>query len=392
MDLKTLKRLADGDEKARQQLKKWLEGLSEEEETAETAAGGDAAGGDAGAGDDEAGAAPRFWSDLAALKTAVDSAPGATAAAIEQMAERADRLGSCERVQVLNLRSYRLRVLGDLDSAEQLLLRALAVGGNCPMRAARDEFSACHLEVEWRLGVFEAAIGRGEVGLRRVERARVGYEILGHPGHDLDRDGIASCTYARGVIRGHLGDHAGAAADFGVCLDRYLEGSAVWERAHQDFTTALANGGLPTWEKAWELQERRRRRICKRAGTTEYAYFYWTDGQLGAALGKQRSRKKMKVAMTEFAAQGMPDEVIGVGHDIALDMFPNRDLIRSFFAREFLPLTRGLVKDPRQKQALNDVIGLLRGSPQPETTSRLRGALQSLRAAAGAHLPPCLTA
>jgi hypothetical protein len=390
MDIETLKRSRAGDKDAQRELSRWLDGLSERDEARLDESLAEIGGEDE---HEEEDTPARFWGDLAALKTAVNSTPGAVDGDLAEMADRAVRLGPCETVQVLGLRSYQRRLLSHLDDAEQLLREAFTVGAGCPMRAPHDpETTACGLDLDRRLAILEAALGRPEDGLCRAQRALDGYEILGHPGHDLDRDGIASSHYARGVIRGKLSDYAGAACDYSVCLDRFPPGSPVWERAHQDFTTALARTDHAGREAAWLLQERRRLRISHRKGTTEYAYFYWTDGQLAASLGKQRARKKMKVALVEFASQGMRDEVIGVGHDVAISMWPNRDGIKRFFRRELLPLLKGQPLGRRQVEALNEVIALLRGCPQPETLSLLAPALRRLRAAAGAHLPPCLIA
>jgi len=346
-----------------------------------------------GAGFVDAEATSRFWADLGPLTATIDSTPADSDVALAEMEDRARRLGACETVQVMGLRAYQRRLLSDLDHAEHLLRKAFEIGAGCPMTAADNQgISACLLDLDRRLAILEAALGRPEQGLRRAQGALDGYEVLGHPGHDIDRDGIASCHYARGEIRFELHDFARCAADLSVCLDRYPAESEVWERAQQFFTTALAHTDYAGRKTAFQLQERRRLRISHRVGTTEYGYFFWTDGQLAVVLGKQRAIKKMKLALTTFAGQGMPDQVVGIGHDIALAMWPNRTQIKKFFKNELYPLANGMARDRRQVEALNEVVSLLRGCPQPDSSSLLACALRRLREAAGANLPPCLLA
>ena len=157
MDVETLKRLRAGDKDAQRELSRWLDGLSEgdEQRLAESLA---EIGGEGEREEEDTPA--RFWSDLAALKTAVDATPGAIGGDLAEIADRAAKLGSCENVQVLGLRSYQRRLLGHLDRAEQLLLEAFTVGAECPMRAPHDpEITACGLELDRRLAILEAALG-----------------------------------------------------------------------------------------------------------------------------------------------------------------------------------------------------------------------------------------
>lgn len=378
MDVETLRRLLDGDEEARRAVKEWLDRVSDDDL--------------AGIGEDEGEQEPEasgdtFWAELRAAKTLIDSSPRDALPAVQKLSARART--SCEKAMTLGVTAYQRRLVADLREAGRLLSVAGELSHLCPVRV--ESVTACGLEINRRRSILELHQGNGADGLIRVEDVLEGYGLLGHCGHNLDGDGIAASLYARGVILGSMGNHRAALHDFSICLDRFSPGSAVWERVQGDFTTALSHlDDAGAQEKAWQLQHRRRYLMRSRVGSTEHAYFMWTDGQLAFKLGKQRWLRRMRAALEGFAGQGMVDEFLAVGHDAAAALFPHRDRMRAFFARDFLPLTRGLVRDPRHVAALKRVLDLLKGCPRPETTSLLAAAMNALRGALDPHLPPCL--
>jgi len=310
------------------------------------------------------------------------------------MEARARRLGSCETAQVIALRGYRRRLLGSLDAAEELLKQALDLAPRC--RFAADSVpNPCELDLNRRLAILEAAQGRPADGFRRAQRVLDGYEVLGNPGHDLNGDGIASSLYARGEIRYELGDFDGCAADFSTCLDRYPISSKVWLRVQQDLATALLETGPVGRDRAFRIQNRVRFRMRSRSGTAEYAFFWWTDGQLTIALGKQRGIDKLEKALGAFLKQGMRHHYAGVAHDIVRAMFPDQERIRRFL-RRIEPVASTLC-DERQMRLLQKILDLAKTCPRPDTPldillSRLDNALRQLREIAGSQvsLPPCL--
>jgi len=389
---KTLKRAAAGDPDADRRIRSWLANLSNKEARYldELRQGKE----EAEAKDPKA----RFRADLLEVKTAIDSTPALTGKALEELEKRARNLGTCETVQVLGLRSYRHRLLGEVGAAQGALDEAWALAPKC--RDAGDDLNPCEIELSRRQGKLDAALGRLKEGLAKVETALDGYRRLGSPGHSIDGDGVAISIYARAEIRFELGDRAGALADLSACLDRLPVTSAVWSRAQQDLASMLAHTDREGQKRAWDLLHNQRLVLRSRRDTVEWAAFLWTDGQLAIVLGKQRGLDRLQGSLRCFEKLGMPYHYVGVAHDICVHYFPRADKIKAFLdrikpaprrageePRDFLG--RAFVQDPALGRLFFELYGLVRQCPAPrarvvEAFSRLRDLVS-----VNARLPPC---
>jgi hypothetical protein len=341
-----------------------------------------------------------FWESLRILKRGIDSSPAAhSEEELAALEARARRLGSCETVQVLGLRSYRRRLLGDLPGAECLLSEAWALAPLCPL--AVGDLNPCELDLQRRTAVLEAALGRTADAIRRAQIPVDGYERLGGAGHDLDGDGLAKALYARGDIRQFMGDFDGSAADFAVCLDRFPRTSPLWLRVQQGLADVLLHSGPLGQLEAWKLMSRLRLSM-RRQDTVVRAHFLWTDGQLTIVLGKQRGVDKLKESLKIFRKETMPYHCVGVAHDLCLALYPRgREILRLLGSLEPLPRKRGeepkdflgraFVADPRLGTAFFELYSLAK---RPQGNGPFAAALEKLRlaAAAAVSLPPCLLA
>ncbi len=373
MDFESLKRAAVEDPEA---IRRWASGLSEEE--AERV--------------DEVLRAleAQFWEDLGDLVTGIDSKPAPADKALSAMEDRARKLGTCETVMVVCLKAYRHRLLGELGAAEEQLTAAGELAPKC--RSAKPgRPNPCHLEILWRWGMLDRSLGLLADGLAKVQETLDGYEELGEPGHNLDRDGIAALTFARAQIRFDLKDYGGSAADFGFCLDRFPLGSDVWARTQHNLACALAWTGEKGRRRAYELMKKSALRFRKREMTTEKAVHLVLDGQLKVALGKQRGIERLKEALAGYREMKMPYKYWCVALDLARAYFPQRHEIEKFL-KKIEPTFLDLVRDERHLKLFGELHKLCQGCPRPDTLSTLDRLLRRIRArvADEAALPPSL--
>lgn len=381
MDVDTLKKAASGDPDAVRKLRSWLADLSGDEvQRLDELLKRPAKGEDA-----------RFWADLIELKDAINSNPAPSRATLEALEERARKLGSCELVQVAGLRSYRHRLLGELDAAQQALHDAWLLAPNCRDAHEDPNLNPCVLDLYRRQGKLDGAFGRLEEGLIKVEAAIDGYRRFGGTGHDLDGDGVASSVYARAEIRFELGDFTAAAADFCNCLDLFPNAGKVWSRVQQDLAAALSHTDREGRKRAYALLRGQRLSMRSRGHCVEKGAFLWINGQLAFSLGERNALKKLCDALDCFASLGMPHHYIGVAHDIARSKFPRGDLIKAFLD-QIKPTATRLISDRRHTELFNEIYDLVSRCPTPSTGSHLDMALRRLRdlVSTEASLPPCL--
>lgn len=318
-----------------------------------------------------------FWRDLRKLKEAVNSRPLPAGELLDEMGANARFLGSCENVMVTCLKAYRHRLLGDYAQAEAHLSIADDAAAAC--RSARPgRPNPCRLEVLWRRGMVCMSTDRVPEALELVEATLAGYRRLGDPGHNLDGNGIAAMTMARGEIRYELGDFPGAAADFASCVARLPAGSLKWLRARHNLAVQFAFCGSHGAETAVRLLAHQRLAHRKRDMTVEKAITFWLDGSLAFRLRKQRWDEKLSQALDGFAQLSMPKHYWRVASDICQTKYPRRDEIKRFL-RKAEPVFLRLVRDDRHRKLFDDLKSLCEGCPEPDTLPALASLLTHIR-------------
>lgn len=335
-----------------------------------------------------------FWSELRSIMEDLDRKP-AKVGCLAGLRARARELGTCETVQADGLEAYRLRRLGHLEAARDLLEQAWRLGGSCPLE--REGVNPCLLDVGRRLAVVLTALGLYPKALATVEESLGGYERLGDPGHDLDGDGIANCLSVRGKIQGFMGDPAGAARDFAACLERLPTGSNVFEQTRRDLAVALSHTGDEGKEEAYKYLQKHRLVYRRRPLTPDRAQFDWLDGQLEFSrkgrVGRNRRRrgeKKMTRALKGFAEAGLPDEFEAAASDLLKALRHDRTVLLKHLAA-IHPVALKLIKSPEHLRRFQLILNECQGTPSPSTWGRLERAINELRmVAGGTNLLPCL--
>jgi len=257
------------------------------------------------------------------------------------------------------LRAYRSRSLGDLGGAEELLAAAYDLAPQCRLASSSAlHLNPCLLDLDRRSATLEAARGRPENGLRLAQSALDGYEALGNPGHDLNGSGVASAHFTRAEIRYELRDFGGAAADFATCVDTFPRKSKVWQRAHHNLALALSQTGELGRRQAYGLMRHQRLATRTKAASYDRAAFWWLKGQLTICYGNRtHGLAKLRDALDDFAALGLPDPFTALARDIAWIHYPRVEKIREFLA-EIWPVAKSLIRDRRQKELFNEIVAL----------------------------------
>jgi tetratricopeptide (TPR) repeat protein len=335
-----------------------------------------------------------FWSELRSVKEDLNREP-AKVGCLDDLRARAREWGTCEAVQADGLEAYRLRLLEHLEAARELLEQAWRLGGACALE--REGVNPCRLDVGRRLAVALTALGQYPKALATVEESLGGYQRLGGPGHDLDGDGIANCLSVRAQIRSFMGDPAGAAGDFAVCLDRRPTGSNLFDQTRRDLAWALFETGDEGKEDAYKYLQKHRLAYRRRELTPDRAQFDWLDGELEFSrkgrVGRNRRKrgeKKMMRAIEGFAEAGLPAEFEAAASDLLKALRHDRTALLEHL-ETLHPMAMRLIKSPEQLRRFQLILNECQGTPSPSTWSRIERAIGELReAAGGTHLPPCL--
>jgi len=329
-----------------------------------------------------------FWADLRKVASIVYSNPADGEARLADLRESVWRFGSCERVQVFGIDAARCRALGKLADAESLLDQARELAVSC--RLQHDDANPCLLDVDRRHSILLTTQGRLEEALTKADSTLDGYRLLGGPGHDLHGQGLASALFARAFARFHMGDAAGASAEFAECLAMVPpDVEDLHESIRHNLAWSLLKTDAAGKKQADKLLPKVRRSFSHRPMTVQRAHFDWLDSMLGWEVRRRnRHRARNKLHETQeafFSPLRTPDQFVAATGDLLLVYFPDRDEMRKVLEKA-KRMGEGFITDPEQWRRLCELEKLVDAgiwTPHDDLESAVRGLRDSVSGVPG---------
>jgi tetratricopeptide (TPR) repeat protein len=289
----------------------------------------------------------------------------------------------CQRVQGWGLLAQIHRTLGDLDKAEAAIEQAFFIAEGC---------SECPPDLHRRRAYIKRNRHDWAGALADADTAIDQYRELGHAGHDLRGNGLASSLNVRGLIRFYKGDPATAAADLREAL--VILHPAVSPTLYRIVLTNLALFLSATGSREDLLLAdqhiRKARRLFKGVSlrSQERAKLDWITAMIRHQLeyrDASRLRDMMQDALDTFLDLGMQLEAIAVASDMARMIWHHGDS---------RPKTQAIVENLLGRLRLADlapeVAGALRKLEEEldamgwDGHQDVRAAIEALREACGA--------
>jgi len=221
-------------------------------------------------------------------------------------------LAHCQRCQALAIMAAADRALGRAKKAEQQLRRLLA----------EVECSACRADFHRRLAIVLRYQGRFSEALAEMACAMELYQQLGHPGHDLDRNGHAACVFGRATIHYRRGDETAGAQDGATALGVIdPEVSPELHRATLSIVAATllkivkrsaALGIACPWELLESLDSRLAEALEGLKPSVEWGKLTWLRGMIAGLRGDLSLAEELLFQSQQILVEKSEPRAVGV--------------------------------------------------------------------------------
>ena len=263
---------------------------------------------------------------------------------------------ACRQAQALAIRAQCERVMGQHAEAQAHLALAFDTGELC---------AACPPDLYRRRACAWAAVHEHGRAVEDASEAIRRYEKLGHAGHDLHGNGLATSYFVRGAVLFHSGSYREASNDMGQALA--LIDGVVSPRllvpALQNYAACLRKLGAPEDLLRAEKYIRQARRHFR--GSTKpsqhRAKLAWTAAMIREEIRKLRPRppnvrivrparirQLLERARRDLVELGYQDDAAAITADLARIAFPDVDRIPAIIAALDTDLERHGRKLPKK--------------------------------------------